>query len=337
MSLCFLVFSGPLTTYLTNFDVSNPAATAEHTALVSVFYIPFYIMVAVLAAVGFVMLLQPRLKAVKTAGGTIPALLLVLPLWGAVANYDAVDMSEQRYSDHYVAQIFETVKPRGILFAHWDPFYFPLNYHQYVLGQRKDLIAIDQQLLRRSWYIQWMRDHYPAYMATVRPAVNAFLKAVAPFENKQAFDGNVIQRYYLAMLNAMVDQAMAEGRPVYFTYRPERGFADRYVLEPQPAAFRLRENSPSTALTPIDPVSYSYRIYRENSAVADRMVPVFQKYYRDLVLQRALAEEKSGQLEKSRDFFRMLEDLSQDQPKMLEQIRQKLAQLDARLNDGPRE
>ncbi|RMG28223.1 MAG: DUF2723 domain-containing protein, partial [Methanobacteriota archaeon] len=64
LSLIFLFFAVPVTTYMTNFDVANPvpAIANENKALVSVFYIPSYIFLALLMGIGLYVLLDKILQ-----------------------------------------------------------------------------------------------------------------------------------------------------------------------------------------------------------------------------------------------------------------------------------
>ncbi|MBL7961569.1 DUF2723 domain-containing protein, partial [bacterium] len=130
LALTFLIFTGPLTTFLTNFDVitGNPVVNAENKALVSVFYIPSYLMIAILLAMGVYYLTYSFLRS-KFVVTVVPAILL-LPLAFAYSNYKKVDMSQYLFTEDYVDNLFSVVPDNAVVFVNWDPFIFPFNYYQ---------------------------------------------------------------------------------------------------------------------------------------------------------------------------------------------------------------
>lgn len=317
-------FAGPFTTWMTNFDVSNPAIAPEHTALVSVFYIPFYLITALTAGIGMWTL-------VEWSGGRaylkplLSAAMLLLAGAVAAANGPGVTMRDHRYAEHYAETLFRVMDADAVVFANWDPFYFPLNYYQYVEGRRPDVLAIDQQLLKRSWYLQWMRDHYPDFMASVGEAVDEFLKVVAPFEAGLPHDGNVIQRHYEGMINAMIDSAAAEGRPVYFTYEPPPGIAANYGRESVLAAIRLRQDPTDLLDLPIDSLDWSP--YRHGPLPTERMALVFHGYYGRLILVRAQMADVAGRNAEAWQMYGLARDFFRNDSRLSARIDARLAQL----------
>ena len=329
LSLLFLAFAMPITTYMTNFDVSaaDPFVAAEHRALVSVFYIPSYIYLALLMGIGIYALAQwhwrrrPRywIEAVALLAVLLPAAL-------AYRNYQQVDKSRYYFARDYVENLFRMAEPNALVWANWDPYYFPTNYIQLVEGQRPDVLVLDQQLLRRSWYIRWLRDHHPEFMEKVAGPVDEFLEAVAPFENRQSFDGNFIQMRYIAMINAMIDAAMGEGRAVYFTYPPPPGVAARYFREPLPVAWELKQ--PGEPLTPVTLTDLKFRGFFRQDIPLDRMAKVFRNYYGGLMFNRAIMLEKIGDKVEAKRYYLEARKFLSDQPRMRQQIDAALERLE---------
>lgn len=319
LTLVFLFFTGPVTAYLTNFDVStgNPVVNAENKALVSVFYIPSYLMLAVLIGIGlyytvFIFISKKRLFYIA-----IPVILL-LPLALSYTNYKKLNMHEYFFTEDYVNNLFSIAPESSVVFVNWDPFSFPCNYYQYVEKKRTDVTVIDQELLRRSWYIKSLRIHHSEFMSLAEKEVNEFLDAVKPFEDKEKFDGNVIQKKYIAMINALIDRSYAKGCNVFVTYDPPPGVAESYFKESVIAAVKLRKEI--TALTPINIQSFQFRSFFDESVPLDRMAKFFKTYYGRLFYARGFVAEKLGQIHEASVLYEKASQFLNDNPPFLTQL-----------------
>lgn len=336
-SLLFLIFSGPVVTFLTDFDVTvrDSFVAGEHRALVSVFYIPFYGYLALLMGVGFFAAAAgaskfPVLRAPRLAGaaGLVLAALLLPALF---SNYRQLNMRHYSFARDYAHNLFSVAKPDAVVFANWDPFYFPLNYAQFVEGERPDVIAVDQQLLRRSWYVHWLTRHYPDWISAALPETEAFLQAVQPFEEGRPFNGDFIQSRYIAMINALIDRSLELGRPVYFTYTPPPEISRRYFLEPQGVAIRLQPafRGPEE----IDVSALRLQRFYDQSVPLDRMARYFRSYYAGLLFGRGALLQKFAQNEAAKENYRLAAKLAVNQPQLAGQIDTNLQQLDAAETD----
>ncbi len=62
------------------------------------------------------------------------------------------DRSDYRYADTQTEVIFDQLDTNAIILTtNWD-IYSPLIYKQYAEGKRRDITAIDMELMRRSWF-----------------------------------------------------------------------------------------------------------------------------------------------------------------------------------------
>lgn len=325
-SLVFLIFAAPITTYLTDFDVStaDPFVAAENKALVSVFYIPSYIYLALLMGVGFYYIaafIYATLKSNQLAGYGLAFLTVALPLGFAFPNYQKLDMSRYYFTEDYAENLFKVVEKDGIVIANWDPFYFPLNYYQFVEGRRPDVVAIDQELLRRSWYIKWLKEHYPKVVELAPKEIEEFLSAVKPFEEGQPYDSNFIQAKYVAMINALIDGGYENGRPVYFAIyrRPlPPGVATGYAAEPMGVVFRLRKDA--DGVTPLNIGELQFRYFFDDSVPKDRMAEMMQQYYATLMLNRAQYIERVGESRLALKYYELAKLFFTGQPRITSQI-----------------
>lgn len=319
----FLFFAAPVTTFITDFDVSipNPFIASEHKALVSVFYIPSYIGIALLAGAG---IYYAAVKLIRLAGGArlgeyAAALVFVaLPLLFAHGNYSKLDMSNYYFTEDYAENIFSTVPDSGIVFNDWDPHYFPLNYYQFVEKRRLDILAIDQELLRRSWYIQWLKDHYPGFIRRSEREVQEFLLAVKPFEKGEPFDGNYIQSKYEGMIKSFIDHSMESGRDIYFTYNPPPAITRRYFCESVVATLKLRKSD--STMTPVNSEALRLQRFIDDTVTGDRMSAAIKNYYGQLILVRAQQSEKLGDMQEALKWFTLAKKFFRDNPQILRHI-----------------
>ncbi|MBL7994423.1 DUF2723 domain-containing protein [bacterium] len=328
-ALTFLIFTGPLTTFLTNFDVitGNPAVNAENKALVSVFYIPSYLMIAILMVIGVYYIAYRLLQQSKFIVTAVPAIVL-LPLVLAYANYRKVDMSQYVFTEDYVDNLFSVVPNNAVVFVNWDPFIFPFNYYQYVEKKRTDVTVVDQELLRRSWYIHSLQIHHAKLMSRAENEVADFLEAVKPFENKEKFDGNFIQSKYIAMINALIDQSYADGNGVFLTYDPPTGVAEKYFKESVIAAVKLRKEI--NDLTPLNDDSLRFRRFFDESVPLDRMATFFKTYYGRLFFARGFVAEKLMQAHEAARLYEKSAQFLNDNPGYLASVneaRQRLSKV----------
>jgi tetratricopeptide (TPR) repeat protein len=82
----------------------------------------------------------------------------------------------------YVSNIESTIAPHGMLLTSDWQVYSPLLYTREIEGQRRDIIAIDVNMLRRSWYFDYLKREYPELMQQTREKVEAFLDDLKAWE-----------------------------------------------------------------------------------------------------------------------------------------------------------
>jgi hypothetical protein len=324
----FFLAAAPLTTIVTDFEVdgASPAVNAEMRALVSVFYIPSYLVLAFACGVGLWWLAavivraatkrrsgvgaksstRPAPVGVVAAAVLLAASLLIIVV-GAVLTARDVSMRDYRFASAYAANIFAVAGPDSLVMGDRDQFVFPLMYAQMVEGQRPDVTVIDQELLRRSWYIEMLRNDRPQLMAAVKPQADAFLREVAPFEAGGPTDDAALQAAYIALIKAIVDYFGQNGRGVTFTYEPPaEAVADAsgkplYYPESLGVSLAARPTSGGTKpaeldrwLTPVDLSRLDFSGLADGTAPLERNAELIRAYYAQLMASRAALLSQAG-------------------------------------------
>ncbi len=170
-------------------------------------------------------------------------ILLCVPLSQWFENRRGVDESGNYLIRDYAQNVFNNVEPNAFILTYqWDYLVAPSYYFQQVRKQRPDVVIIDKELLRRSWYYLMLERNHPWLIERSRSAVNRFLAELNKFEHDQPYDPSVIEARFNEMINDFLDKAIVE-RPVYVGSEIEPQFAFAYQRVPEGLLFRLlREN-----------------------------------------------------------------------------------------------
>ncbi len=324
-AIAFLAFSMPVMTWMTNFDVTTPAVAFEHKALVSVFYIPAYLFIALLMGMGIFYALS--LIPMQRISCRVAALMLPVAVFAGsgAQNFTRVSLHGYECARIYADNIFSTLPQNAVLFVHWDPFCFPLIYYQAVERKRPDLLVLDQMLLKRTWYVTWLRRRHPEFARRFEKEMNAFLTAVEPFENNRAYNGDLLQRSYIGMIAAFIDTTIGQGRDVYATYTPEPGIMRGYRLEPVFSAYKFVAGD--RVDTTLSDTACDITAFTDPEFPADRMKKYFREYYGNLYGLRAMVYEGRGNKARARSCYRWARKLFTDGSQQAFFIDGKLTQL----------
>jgi hypothetical protein len=133
-------------------------------------------------------------------------------------NYADVDKSDDHLVDDYTTNIFGSLEENAVVVSQqWDFWVSAAYYRQLVRRQRTDVVVIDPELLRRSWYFLQLEHRYPWLIEQSRAEVDAFLADLHQFEHdspREAYPE--IEAHYGAMILSFIRKSMAT-RPVYVT------------------------------------------------------------------------------------------------------------------------
>ena len=170
-----------------------------------------------------------------------------------------------------------------------NPYTFPFFYYQFVENKRKDIISLDINLLKRTWYIEWLKNYYPDLMKKSKAEVDRFTEAVTPFENSEPYDGNVIQRCYENMIFSFIDNNLASGRDVYITYIniESQQILKKYVKEPVYAAYKVIPMDITQQPSTINYTDFDLKDFINSNNTTDGIMVKFNEYYGNLILARA--------------------------------------------------
>lgn len=171
-------------------------------------------------------------------------LSILVPILLILINYKENDDSKNNLVVTYTKNIVDNLEPNAIIIsAQWDYFCSAFWYLQQVEGYRKDVVLIEKELLRRTWYLEQLRRWYPKVIDKSKLEIDLFLEQLEKFESEQPYNAQEIQFRFENLLRSFVSKNIEE-RPVYITFDilqneyDNKPFLD-YEQVPQGFALRL--------------------------------------------------------------------------------------------------
>jgi hypothetical protein len=141
----------------------------------------------------------------------------LLPIIALLINYSYNDRSDDLLVPEYTKMLFKKLEPNTlILSAQWDYWVSAAWYMQKIEGFRKDVIIIDKELLRRTWYIGQLQKWYPEQMKKCKNEIDDYLIDLELFESGKDYNPASIQNKFITLLNALVSKNY-DKHPVYIT------------------------------------------------------------------------------------------------------------------------
>ncbi|MGA1413722.1 MAG: DUF2723 domain-containing protein [Candidatus Kapaibacteriota bacterium] len=207
---------------------------------IETYFISGFIGAFILAAFGLHGLIKGRMQ--------FQYALLILPLFNLGMNYTENDKHADTSVPSYIKLMIDPLPKNAVIISsQWDYLCSGFLYKQIVEGYRPDIIMVEKELLRRTWFPIQLKRQYP-FLGKVDNQFNAFLVELQKFELDLPYSAEVLQSRYLSVMNAMIDSAIAYRRPVFITtevLQSEPNLAQSYAKVPQGLAFRIMLPPPS--------------------------------------------------------------------------------------------
>lgn len=199
------------------------------------YFLLAFIITAVWIAFGFVFLT----KKIKTNPVQLSYSFLLIALIPLIQNYSKVDESKNYFVKDYTMNVFKSAPQNSIILStQWDFWLSSSIYQQYVKNIRKDLVIIDKELLRKSWYMNHIKNHYPDVYEKSKNEFELYLTELLKFENNtnrytnpksetDRQDLMKIQTSFLNLLNSIPDKNYND-RNFFTTFEIEQEKNERF-------------------------------------------------------------------------------------------------------------
>jgi len=189
------------------------------------YYLPAFISIAIAAGLGVHRLVQLAASGrspIWTPSVAVATTIVLTSATAFAANWPFNNRRHDFIADDYVANLFSTIAPNGLLLTQDWQVASPIWYLQEVEQRRPDVKAIDINLLRRSWYFDYLNHAHPGLMERSKEKIDPYVEILKQWEHDPAaFNQNqeLTQRISMAFLDMI--QAMVRNEikiaPVYIT------------------------------------------------------------------------------------------------------------------------
>ena len=189
------------------------------------YYLPTFISVAIAAGFGIRWLIQLNASKAMALQKTywVAAMAVVFTSATAfAANWPFNNRRHYFIAHDYAENLFSTIEPNGLLLTQDWQVAAPMFYEQEVEQRRTDVKVVDINLLRRSWYFDYLKRAHPGLVERSRDKIDAYVEDLKEWERDPgafARSQPLTQKISVAFLEMVQSIVTNEIRfaPVYMT------------------------------------------------------------------------------------------------------------------------
>jgi tetratricopeptide (TPR) repeat protein len=189
------------------------------------YYLPAFISIAIAAGLGVRWLIQlaaSRRSVMWTPSVAAAAAIVLTSATAFAANWPFNNHSRYFIADDYVENLFSTIAPDGLLLTQDWQVVSPMFYAQEIEQRRADVKVVDINLLRRSWYFDYLKHAHPGLIDRSSEKIDSYVELLKQWERDPgafARSQELTQRISMAFLDMIQSVVRNEIRvaPVYIT------------------------------------------------------------------------------------------------------------------------
>jgi hypothetical protein len=189
------------------------------------YYLPAFISIAIGAGLGVRWLVQlgaSKRSPIWTPYAAAATAIVLTSVTAFAANWPFDNRRHNFISDDYVENLFSTIAPDGLLLTQDWQVASPMLYVQEVEQRRPDVKVVDINLLRRSWYFNYLKHAHPGLIERSKDKIDPYVALLKQWEQDPAsFTRNQELTRRISMAFLEVIQAMVRNEvtiaPVYIT------------------------------------------------------------------------------------------------------------------------
>lgn len=221
------------------------------------YYLPAFISIAIAAGLGIHWLIQlaaSRRSPIWTPSLAAATAIVLTSATAFAANWPFNNRRHYFIADDYVENLFSTIAPNGLMLTQDWQVASPMLYAQEIEQRRRDVKVVDINLLRRSWYFDYLKLAHPDMIDRSREKIDPYVEILKQWERAPAAfarSRELTQRIsvaFLEMIQAIVRNEIRVA-PVYITNEVlvadslnaylTRWIPQTYQLVPQGLVFNL--------------------------------------------------------------------------------------------------
>src|SRR5215467_10976920 len=149
------------------------------------YYLPAFISIAIAAGLGFRWLTQlaaSRYSRVWTPHLAAATVIVLTATTAFAANWPFNNRRHDFIADDYVQNLFSTIAPDGLLLTQEWQVVSPMFYAQEIEHRRPDVKVLDINLLRRSWYFDYLKQAHPGLADRSREKIDPYVELLKQWE-----------------------------------------------------------------------------------------------------------------------------------------------------------
>jgi tetratricopeptide (TPR) repeat protein len=221
------------------------------------YYLPTFLSIAIAAGLGIRWMIRWAVSKSVPAGKLSVVATTAVFLVSAIAlaaNWPFNNRRQYFIAHDYVENLLTTIAPNSLLLTLDWQVASPMLYAQETEQLRRDVKVVDINLLRRSWYFDYLSRAYPGLVERSRDKIDAFVQNLKEWERDPgafARSSALTQRISAAFFEMIQAMVTNESRvaPVYMTNdllssdsvngELTRWLTQKYQLVPQGLVFNL--------------------------------------------------------------------------------------------------
>jgi hypothetical protein len=189
------------------------------------YYLPAFISIAIAAGLGIQWLVEraaSRRSPMWTPSVAAATAIVLTSATAFAANWPFNNRRHYFIADDYVENVFSTIAPNGLMLTQDWQVASPMLYAQEIEQRRGDVKVVDINLLRRSWYFDYLKHAHPGMMDRSREKIDPYVAILKQWERDPAAfsrSQDLTQRIsiaFLEMIQAIVRNEIKVA-PVYIT------------------------------------------------------------------------------------------------------------------------
>ncbi len=225
--------------YAANYSIHN----------IDSYFLLGYISLSLFSVIGF-RTLANRFSNMVQGRVVVAIVLFLFPAISAYSNFSRVDAGKDYSVEMYTRDILTSVPENSLVLSYqWDDFVASSLYYQNVDRLRTDVIVIDKELIRRSWYAAQVHERFSSLFPQNDRAYDAYRENLRLFENDLPYDPGSIESSYSNFIREIISGAIRNDRAAFVGPEMEDQYLRGFIKVPFGLLFELRTD---TAYVPCD-------------------------------------------------------------------------------------
>ncbi len=280
--------------YSINYDIAD----------IDAYFLLAYISLGFFGVFGIIQLLN--FLRLKGETYTLPAILLAVFVFIQIfINVKKVNQNDVYIFEDYTKSILNSTEKNGIILSYqWDYFISQSYYFQFAENFRKDVVIIDKELLRRSWYYDQLENNFPDLMKELKTEISLFKNAVAPFERDENYDAALLENLYRRIIAKLIETGIKQNRDFYIAPEliedelksGELTLPQGYTVIPDLFLFKV---VPENKYVAAPPPNFNLR-FPENRNVYTNNI---ERFVGAMLVRRAVYETNFNKKDKAKIYF----------------------------------